>query len=41
MYARLPKERIGVAIDPGGEVKQEIERRTGMRLTLDSEMRES
>ena len=37
MYARLPKERIGVAIGPSGEVKQEIERRTGTRLTLDSE----
>ncbi len=37
MYARLPKERIGVAIGPGGGVKEEIERRTGTRLTLDSE----
>lgn len=37
MYARLPKERIGIAIGPGGEVKREIERRTGTRLTLDSE----
>ncbi len=37
MYARLPKERIGVAIGPKGEVKQEIERRTGTQLTLDSE----
>jgi len=37
MYARLPKERIGVAIGPSGEVKQEIERRTGTKLTLDSE----
>lgn len=37
MYARLPKERIGAAIGPGGEVKQDIERRTGTKLTLDSE----
>jgi ribosomal RNA assembly protein len=37
MYTQLPKERIGVAIGPDGEVKQEIERRTGTRLTLDSE----
>ena len=37
MYARLPNERIGIAIGPGGEVKREIERRTGTRLTLDSE----
>lgn len=37
MYARLPRERIGVAIGPRGEVKQEIERRTGAQITLDSE----
>jgi len=37
MYARLPNERIGIAIGPSGEVKQEIERRTGTKLTLDSE----
>ena len=33
----MPNERIGVAIGPSGEVKQEIERRTGTKLTLDSE----
>lgn len=33
----MPKERIGVAIGPSGEVKREIERRTGTRLILDSE----
>lgn len=33
----MPKERIGVAIGPSGEVKREIERRTGTKLILDSE----
>ena len=36
-YFRLPKERVGVAIGPDGEVKREIERRTGAKLTLDGE----
>jgi ribosomal RNA assembly protein len=36
-HFRLPKERIGVAIGPGGKVKQEIERRTGTKLTFDSD----
>ena len=33
----MPKERVGVAIGQGGEVKQNIERRTGTKLTFDSE----
>ncbi len=37
MYARLPKERVGVAVGPEGQTKREIERRTGTKLTLDSE----
>ena len=37
MYARLPKERIGVAVGPEGQTKREIERRTGTKLTFDSE----
>lgn len=37
MYARLPKERIGVAVGPDGQTKREIERRTDTKLTLDSE----
>jgi len=37
MYARLPKERIGVAVGPEGQAKREIERRTGTKLTFDSE----
>ena len=36
-YFRLPNERVGVAIGPDGEVKREIERRTGTRLTFDGE----
>ncbi len=37
MYARLPKERIGVAVGPDGKTKREIERRTDTKLTFDSE----
>jgi ribosomal RNA assembly protein len=37
MYERLPKERIGVAVGPEGQAKREIERRTGTKLTFDSE----
>lgn len=33
----MPKERIGVAIGPNGEVKRFIERRTGTKITFDSE----
>lgn len=40
-HFRLPKERVGVAIGPGGRVKQEIERRTGTELTFDSETGET
>ena len=36
-HFRLPKERVGVAIGPDGGVKREIERRTGTKLTFDSE----
>jgi ribosomal RNA assembly protein len=35
-FLRLPRERISVAIGHGGEVKEEIERRTGTKLALDS-----
>lgn len=37
MYARLPKERIGVAVGPEGQTKREIEQRTDTKLTIDSE----
>lgn len=33
----MPKERIGVAVGPEGQAKREIERRTGTKLTFDSE----
>ena len=33
----MPMERIGVAIGPDGEVKREIERRTGIKLIFDTE----
>lgn len=34
---KIPKERVGVLIGKGGETKDAIERRTGVRLTIDSE----
>ena len=40
-HLRLPKERVGVAIGPGGEVKREIERRSGTKITLGSETGEA
>lgn len=33
----IPKERLGAAIGPCGSVRSEIERRTGTKLTFDSE----
>lgn len=33
----IPKERIGVVIGKGGEVKHEIERRLGVQIEIDSE----
>jgi ribosomal RNA assembly protein len=36
-HFRLPKERVGVAVGPGGRVKRDIERKTGTKLTFDSE----
>ena len=37
MYVRIPSDRVGVAIGPNGETKREIEKRTGTRITFDSE----
>ena len=37
MYVRMPSERVGVAIGPGGDAKRYVEERTGTRLTFDSE----
>jgi len=35
-YLKIPKERIGALIGKEGEIKQEIEKRTGVKLTIDS-----
>jgi ribosomal RNA assembly protein len=35
-YLRLPKERVGVIIGKQGEIKKEIEERTGVLLDVDS-----
>ncbi len=37
LYARIPQERIGVLIGPGGQTKRLLEERTGVRLLVDSE----
>jgi ribosomal RNA assembly protein len=36
-YLKIPKDRIGAMIGPGGEVKHEIEKRTGIKVDVDSE----
>lgn len=36
-YLRIPMERIGVLVGKKGEVKAEIEKRSGVRLEIDSE----
>jgi ribosomal RNA assembly protein len=36
-YMKLPKDRVGVLIGKKGEVKQVIEKRTGVLLDVDSE----
>ncbi|PSG97872.1 RNA-processing protein [Thermoplasmatales archaeon SW_10_69_26] len=33
---RIPEDRIGALIGPGGETKEEIEERSGVRLDIDS-----
>jgi len=35
-YVKIPKERIGVLIGSEGKVKEEIERRLGVKLNIDS-----
>ena len=37
LYARIPEERIGVLIGPGGSTKHSIEERTGAALQVDPE----
>jgi len=34
---RIPKDRIGALIGPDGQVKEDIEKRLGVELTIDSE----
>ncbi|HPP45027.1 MAG TPA: KH domain-containing protein, partial [Methanomassiliicoccaceae archaeon] len=34
---RIPQDRVGVLIGEGGETKELIERRAGVRLRIDSE----
>ena len=36
-YIKLPKDRVGVIIGKEGQVKQEIEKKTGVKLDVDSE----
>ncbi|RLF40506.1 MAG: RNA-processing protein, partial [Thermoplasmata archaeon] len=35
-YVRIPRDRIGVLIGHKGEVKEEIERKTKIKLKIDS-----
>jgi ribosomal RNA assembly protein len=39
-YVRIPQERVGVIIGPGGSTKDELERMTGVRTRIDSEQGE-
>lgn len=34
---KIPKDRVGVLIGKGGETKEALERRTGVRLSIDSD----
>ena len=35
-YLKIPKDRIGAMIGPNGEVKREVEKRTGIKVDVDS-----
>lgn len=37
LFVRIPEERIGVLIGPGGATKHDIESKTGAQLTIDAE----
>jgi len=37
LYARIPQERIGVLIGPGGETKRRVQEQTGVAILIDSE----
>src|SRR5688572_1814629 len=39
-YVRIPQERVGVVIGPGGETKQQLEQMTGVKTRVDSEQGE-
>jgi len=36
-FVKVPKERIGVLVGPGGHVKEEVQRRLSVELDIDSE----
>ena len=36
-YVRIPKDRVAVLIGKNGEIKRELEERTGAKLNIDSE----
>ena len=36
LYARVPEDRIGVVIGPGGRTKREIATRTGTEIEVDT-----
>ena len=37
LYARVPDDRVGVLIGPGGRTKRDIARRTGTEIAVDAE----
>ncbi|MCI4349772.1 MAG: KH domain-containing protein [Thermoplasmata archaeon] len=37
LYVRIPDDRMGAAIGPGGRTKHEIEARTGTQIDIDAE----
>lgn len=40
VYIRIPQERIGVVIGPGGETRRLLQERSGIRIEVDSEQNE-
>jgi ribosomal RNA assembly protein len=37
LYARIPDDRVGVLIGPGGQTKREIRNRTGTQIDIDTD----
>ncbi len=37
LYARIPEDRVGVLIGPGGHTRADVARRTGARVEVDGE----